>query len=64
MTELELDALLLFKDYTHLQLKSYQIEVQKKYRGPGGAMEPYELTVISQALYYHSKYLSKKLSEK
>lgn len=65
MTQLEIEALILFKDYTHLQLKAYKIhtaEESKKYAS--GATESYDAQILDKALEYHNIYLKFKLNQK
>lgn len=64
MTQIEKEALVLFRDYTHLQLKMFMIsEVKRKENMVGGATEDYDSLVLNKALEYHSYYLSIKLNE-
>ncbi len=64
MSEIEKEALVLFKDYTHLQLKMFKEDYMFKIRNTaGGAVEPYELELLNRALEYHSYYLQTKLNK-
>lgn len=64
MTQLEKEALVFFKDYTHLQLKSFKVAYFEENRGKaGGATEPYELQLLEKALEYHSYYTNIKLKD-
>lgn len=53
MTELEKEALILFKDYSHLQLKTVKV---------GMKMDKYEEERVDKALEYHQYYLKYKLN--
>lgn len=65
MTKEEIDALVLFKDYTHLQLKGFKIflfeERQKNKSTSGGGGDQYEDRVLNRALELHHIYTSRKL---
>lgn len=64
MTQLEKEALVIFKDYTMLQLKAFRVsEHQKSIGRAGGATEPYELMLIDQAIEYHRIYKNLKLTQ-
>lgn len=66
MTEkeiIDMDAACIFKDYTHLQLKSYQMQLQSQQKYTGGGDATYDEKVLARALEYHRYYLSKKLNE-
>lgn len=63
MTEIEKHALVIFKDYTMLQLKAfYAHEIEKYSKGAGGATEPYPTQVLNQAIAYHREYMKLKLN--
>ena len=51
MKEIEEEALYLFKKYSMLELKAYlAAEIQRSAGKASGAVEPYELQVVNQAL--------------
>lgn len=65
MTQLEKEALVIFRDYTHLQLKLFHAHLLKEARGKaGGATESYDLQLVERAIEYHNAYLSIKLNGK
>lgn len=64
MTQIDKEALVLFRDYTHLQLKMFMIsEVKRKENVAGGATKDYDTLVLNKALEYHRYYLRIKLNE-
>ncbi len=58
MTQLEKEALALFRDYTHLQLKIFYTTIKED-----KTTEPYELEIMAKALEYHREYLKVKLNK-
>lgn len=56
MTQLQKDALVLFKEFSHLELKMF-LEAKKD------TLNPDEIKVIEEALDYHRIYISKRLEE-
>lgn len=60
---LHIDALILFKDYTHLELKNYYFGITSKITATGGGDMPYEVRVVNLALDYHRYYNSRKLNK-
>ncbi len=64
MTEIEQQGLVLFKDYTMLQLKAFRVSEEERLSGgAGGATEPYIFMVIDQALRFHQIYVHHKLNK-
>lgn len=64
MTNIEKEALVFFKEYTHLQLKTFKWSREEELRNTsGGAMEDYDMSVLNQALEYHVIYTSLKLNK-
>lgn len=66
MTEkeiIDMDAACIFKDYTHLQLKAFQVHMQNEKKFTGGGDATYDEKVLAKALEYHRYYLRKKLNE-
>lgn len=65
MTQMDKEALVLFRDYTFLQLKAFRTHLVNEYKGKaGGATEPYELMLLDRAIEYHRAYTSLKLNGK
>lgn len=62
MTLLEKEALVLFKEHTHLQLKAFRKHFCEE-QIVGAATEPYELMLLDKALEYHGYYLTIKLTQ-
>lgn len=64
MREAEKYGLVLFKEYTMLQLKSFVVAYFTKHKGKaGGATEPFELDVLNEAINLHRTYNSMKLNK-
>ena len=61
MIDLEKEALVLFRDHSHLILKSFKISEEEKLKGTSGGTEPYELLLLNKALEYHKYYNSIKI---
>lgn len=57
MTKTEIEALLLFKDYTHLQLKLFRAEASIDKNFP-----PEEMEILEKALEYYILYKTSRLS--
>ena len=53
MTKIEAEALVLFKEHTHLQLKTFQIA--------NTPLSEEEEVILEKALEYHRHYISMKL---
>lgn len=62
MTNTEKHALVLFKDYTMLELKAFHASFMEKHiKKAGGATEPWEMIVLNQAIEYYRTYQKIKL---
>ena len=64
MTDIDKYALVLFKEYSLLQLKAYHADFMEKQKGKaGGATEAFEMLVINQAIAYHRTYRTAKINK-
>lgn len=60
MIQIDKEALVLFKDYTHLQLKSYKLHLSKN---AFSEVDTEELLILNKALELHKAYIEIKLSK-
>ena len=66
MTQLEIDALIIFKDHSFLALKEFRIvkrEVMESNAYIPGENDIYDDKVLDLAIEYHRKYMSRKLDK-